>query len=66
MIEPTRRKLATIVSADVVGYSRLMGTDTLTALPRDVHLHQIGIGNGAGIGRVPGFHMNAGDRLHIT
>ena len=35
MTEPTQRRLAAIVSADVVGYSRLMGVDevgTLAAL----------------------------------
>ena len=34
MLERTQRKLAAIVSADVVGYSRLMGVDEAGTLRR--------------------------------
>ncbi len=34
MVEGPQRRLAAIVSADVVGYSRLMGVDETGTLPR--------------------------------
>ena len=39
MSEPTQRRLAAIISADVVGYSRLMGVDE-TATLKDLRAHR--------------------------